>query len=163
MPQLDPTWYASQAFWMLLTFCAMFLMIWRFVMPSMQATVDARRSKIENDIRETERLKEEAARLLKELDEAQDIVKKKTRAAFVQAQEDAEACIRQTEEEFNTRLTAHIAEKEQSLEAAKKAALDDIAAISGDLAQAIIRKTAGIDASAEEIKEKTSAVMEAAI
>lgn len=163
MPQLDPTWYASQAFWMLLTFCAMFLMMWRFVMPSMRATVDARRSRIENDIRETERLKEEAARLLKELDEAQNLVKTETQAAFARAQEDAQIYIRQSEEEFNARLSAHIAEKEQALDAAKKAALDDIAVISGDLAQAIIQKTAGISTSAEEIKKTTSSVMEAAI
>lgn len=51
LPQLDPTWYASQSFWMLITFCTMFLVIWRFVMPAMRATVDARRSRIENDIK----------------------------------------------------------------------------------------------------------------
>lgn len=57
LPQLDPTWYASQSFWMLITFCTMFLVIWRFVMPAMRATVDARRSRIENDIKKTDELK----------------------------------------------------------------------------------------------------------
>ena len=163
MPQLDPTWYASQAFWMLLTFCAMFLMMWRFVMPSMRATVDARRSRIENDIRETERLKKEAENLLKELEEAQNSVRTKTQEIFSQAQQEAQSLLRQTEEEFNTRLSARISEKEQALETAQKAAFADIENISADLAGSIIRKTAGINASTEEIKAKTSSVMGTAI
>ncbi len=160
MPQLDPTWYASQSFWMLITFCAMFLMMWRFVMPAMRATVDARRSRIEEDIKKTEELKDEASRLLKELNDAQALVKNKTQMLFAQAQEEAQTLIRQSEADFNVRLSTHIAEKEQTLETAKKAALQDIALIAGDLTNLIIQKTAGITASAEEIKKTTASVME---
>ena len=160
MPQLDPTWYASQSFWMLLTFCMMFLIVWRFVMPLMRATVDARRSRIENDIRETEKLKNEAARLIKELDEAQTLIKTKTQAVFAQAQEEAQALIKQSEANFNDRLSAYISEKEESLKAAKEAALRDVALISADLTSAIIHKTTGIKTSEEEIKKTTSIIME---
>ena len=160
MPQLDPTWYASQSFWMLVTFCAMFLMMWRFVMPAMRATVDARRSKIENDLQKTEELKNEASRLLKELNEAQENVKKETQSLFAQAQAQAQTLTQQMEAEFNTRLTTHIAEKEKALDTAKKEALQDIARISGDLAGQIIKKTAGITVSAEEINKMTASVME---
>ena len=160
MPQLDPTWYASQSFWMLLTFCMMFLIVWRFVMPLMRATVDARRSRIENDIRETEKLKDEAARLIKELDEAQTLIKTKTQVIFAQAQEEAQVLIKQSEADFNDRLSAYISEKELSLKAAKEAALRDIALISADLTSAIIQKTTGIKTSEEEIKKTTSIIME---
>ena len=160
LPQMDPTWYASQVFWMLITFCAMFLVMWRFVMPSMRATVDARRSKIENDLQKTEELKNKASRLLKELEEEQTQVKLKTQAAFVQAQTEAQALTQQLETDFNARLSAHIAEKEQTLEAAKKAALQEIARISGDLTGAIVQKIAGITVSAEEIDQITASVLE---
>ena len=87
LPQLDPTWYASQSVWMLITFCAMFLVVWRFVIPAMRATVDVRRSRIENDIRETEKLKTEAADLLKQLEQAQASVKAETQAVIARAEE----------------------------------------------------------------------------
>lgn len=163
LPQLDPTWYASQSFWMLVTFCAMFLVVWRFVMPAMRATVDARRSRIENDINKTDELKTEAARLLKELEEAQASVKEQTQAALAKAQEEAQALTKQMETDFTQRLAAHIAEKEQTLNAAKEKALQDIAAISGGLADQITRKVAGLAVSAEEIKQKTASVMEKTI
>lgn len=163
LPQLDPTWYASQSFWMLVTFCAMFLVVWRFVMPAMRATVDARRSRIENDINKTDELKTEAARLLKELEETQASVKQQTQAALAKAQEEAQALTKQMETDFAQRLAAHIAEKEQTLNAAKEKALQDIAAISGGLADQITRKVAGLAVSAEEIKQKTASVMEKTI
>ena len=160
LPQLDPTWYASQSFWMLVTFCMMFLVMWRFVMPSMRATVDARRSRIEKDLQEAEKLKNEASRLLKELEETQKSVKLKTQSLFAQAQTEAQTLTQQMEEEFNARLSAHIAEKENLLKTAKEKALQDIADISADLTDAIVQKIAGITVSATEIKKTTSSVME---
>ena len=160
MPQLDPTWYASQSFWMLVTFCAMFLMMWRFVMPAMRATVDVRRSRIETDIQKTEELKNEASRLLKDLTQAQENVKRKTQAAFAQAQAEAQALTQQLETDFNTRLSAQIAEKEQALETAKRIALQDVARISGDLAAAIVPKIAGITIPEKEIHQRITSVME---
>ncbi len=160
LPQLDPTWYASQSFWMLITFCAMFLIVWRVIMPSMYATVDARRSQIEIDIQKTDELKTEAARLLKELEDAQALLKEQTQAAFAQAQEEAQALTKQMETDFARRLAAHVAEKEQALLVAKENALQDISTISGDLTDQITRKVAGIAVSADEIKQKTISVME---
>ena len=163
LPQLDPTWYASQSFWTLITFCMMFLVVWRFVMPAMKATVDVRRSRIEEDIKQTEELKTEAARLLKELEAAQASVKEQTQAALARAQEEAQALTQEMEKEFSARLTRHIAEKEQVLKAAKEKVLQDISTISGDLTKQITRKVAGITVSAEEIKQKTASVMEKTI
>lgn len=160
LPQLDPTWYASQSFWMLITFCAMFLIVWRFVMPAMRATVDARRSRIEEDIKRTEELKTEAARLLKELDEAQALVKAETLAALAKAQEEAQALTQQMEKDFSARLSTSITEKEEQLNRAKQEVLQDISKISEELTDKISRKITGIALSSEEIKKKTTSVME---
>ena len=160
LPQLDPTWYASQSFWMLLTFCLMFLMMWRFVMPSMRATVDARRSRIENDLQKAEELKNEASRLLKDLEETQKSVKLKTQTLFAQAQAEAQTLTGRMEEDFNARLSALIAEKEQLLENAKRDALQNIGRVSADLTATIVQKLAGITVPTEEIDQTTASVME---
>ncbi len=160
LPQLDPTWYASQSFWMLVTFCAMFLAVWRLVMPAMRATVDVRRSKIEEDIKQTEILKTEAARLLKELDAARASVRENTARLMAQAQEQAQAQTAQSEAEFTARLNEHIAQKEQALKQARESALREVASISGELTDAIVRKIGGITVPADEIRQETASVME---
>lgn len=159
LPQLDPTWYASQSVWMLITFCAMFLVVWRFVIPAMRATVDVRRSRIENDIRETEKLKTEAADLLKQLEQAQASVKAETQAVIARAQSEAQALMKQTESEFTDRLAAYTAQKEQELTESKKAALREIAAVSGALSAEMTQKLARIAVSVEETDKAVAAAM----
>ncbi len=159
LPQLDPTWYASQSVWMLITFCAMFLVVWRFVIPAMRATVDVRRSRIENDIRETEKLKTEAADLLKQLEQAQASVKAETQAVIARAQSEAQALMKQTESEFTDRLAAYTAQKERELTESKKAALREIAAVSGALSAEMTQKLARIAVSVEETDKAVAAAM----
>lgn len=159
LPQLDPTWYASQSVWMLITFCAMFLVVWRFVIPAMRATVDVRRSRIENDIRETEKLKTEAADLLKQLEQAQASVKAETQAVIARAQSEAQALMKQTESEFTDRLAAYTAQKERELTESKKAALREIAAVSGVLSAEMTQKLARIAVSVEETDKAVAAAM----
>lgn len=159
LPQLDPTWYASQSVWMLITFCAMFLVVWRFVIPAMRATVDVRRSRIENDIRETEKLKTEAADLLKQLEQAQASVKAETQAVIARAQSEAQALMKQTESEFTDRLAAYTAQKERELTESKKAALREIAAVSGALSAEMTQKLARIAVSVEETDTAVAAAM----
>lgn len=159
LPQLDPTWYASQSVWMLITFCAMFLVVWRFVIPAMRATVDVRRSRIENDIRETEKLKTEAADLLKQLEQAQASVKAETQAVIARAQSEAQTLMKQTESEFTDRLAAYTAQKERELTESKKAALREIAAVSGALSAEMTQKLARIAVSVEETDKAVAAAM----
>lgn len=159
LPQLDPTWYASQSVWMLITFCAMFLVVWRFVIPAMRATVDVRRSRIENDIRETEKLKTEAADLLKQLEQAQASVKAETQAVIARAQSEAQALMKQTESEFTDRLAAYTAQKERELTESKKTALREIAAVSGALSAEMTQKLARIAVSVEETDKAVAAAM----
>ena len=159
LPQLDPTWYASQSVWMLITFCAMFLVVWRFVIPAMRATVDVRRSRIENDIRETEKLKTEAADLLKQLEQAQASVKAETQAVIARAQSEAQALMKQTESEFTDRLAAYTAQKERELTESKKAALREIAAVAGALSAEMTQKLARIAVSVEETDKAVAAAM----
>lgn len=160
LPQLDPTWYASQSVWMLITFCAMFLVVWRFVIPAMRATVDVRRSRIENDIQETEKLKTEAAALFKQLEQARASVKAETQAVIAQAQEEAQALMKQTESEFSDRLAAYTAQKERELAESKQAALREIATVSGALSAEMTQKLAHIAVSADETDKAVAAVME---
>lgn len=160
LPQLDPTWYASQTLWMLITFCTMFVIMWRFVMPLMRATVDARQSRLEKDIRKTEEFKTEAAGLQKKHEEQEASVKDQTRALLAQAQDEAQALTKKMEEEFSSRLNAHIAEKEKSVAAAKNEAMQSVQDISADLVKEIAQKLAGVSLNSEEIKEITSSVME---
>ena len=66
MPQLDPTYWASQVFWLTLIFSAIYFLIAKIFVPKIKGNIDARESQIRKDINEANSLKEEADKKLKE-------------------------------------------------------------------------------------------------
>ena len=49
MPQLDPTYWASQAFWLILVFTVLYISIARFYLPKIKNNLDDRENKIKED------------------------------------------------------------------------------------------------------------------
>ena len=66
MPQLDPTYWASQAFWLILVFSILYLSISKFYLPKIKKNLDDRESKIKEDLDEANKLKNLSEKKLKE-------------------------------------------------------------------------------------------------
>jgi F0F1-type ATP synthase, subunit b len=56
MPQLDPTYWASQVFWLTLIFSAIYFLIAKIFVPKIKGKYDARESQIRKDINEANSL-----------------------------------------------------------------------------------------------------------
>ena len=64
MPQLNPEFWASQIFWLLLTFSVLYIIIWKIFLPKITYSIESRKSKIVNDLDEAQKLKESAEKKL---------------------------------------------------------------------------------------------------
>ena len=51
MPQLNPEFYMSQLFWLVLTFTFLFIFLWRISLPRISTVLEKRASKINDDLR----------------------------------------------------------------------------------------------------------------
>ena len=69
MPQLNPEFWASQVFWLLLIFSSLYLIIWKIFLPKITYTIENRKSKIVNDLSEAQKLRENAELKLEEYNE----------------------------------------------------------------------------------------------
>lgn len=152
MPQLDFTWFASQAFWVIVTFSAMFFIMWRFVMPLMRATVDFRKDRLEKDIKTIEEQKSEATRFIQEYESAMASASDTTKDILAKAHEEATVLMKQTEEDFNVRLMKHIEDGENAVLEAKEKAIISIHDIAEELTDKILRKVANVIISKDDIK-----------
>lgn len=159
LPQLDPTWYASQSFWLLITFCAMFVVVWRFVMPLMRATVDARQTRLETDLKTAEDLKNQAEALLKQYEAAMADVKKQSQEILTKAQEEITASLAQTEKDFDARLSQRLSAGERQLEVAKAEALQNVRQIATDLTGEITQKITATVPTAAELSDAVDSVL----
>ena len=66
MPQLDPTYWASQAFWLILVFSILYLSISKFYLPKIKKNLDDRENKIKEDLDEANTLKSISEKKIKE-------------------------------------------------------------------------------------------------
>ena len=66
MPQLDPTYWASQAFWLILIFTALYLALANLFIPKIKNSIDNRENKIKDDLDEAQELKNLAEQKHKE-------------------------------------------------------------------------------------------------
>ena len=60
MPQLDPTYWASQAFWLILVFTILYIAISRFYLPKIKDNLDNRENKIKEDLDNANKFKDQS-------------------------------------------------------------------------------------------------------
>ena len=60
MPQLDPTWFASQLFWLSICFIALYFMLSRLVLPPLMQIMSERSNVLASDVETAQRLNLEA-------------------------------------------------------------------------------------------------------
>ena len=61
MPQLDPKYWASQAFWLILVFAVLYISIAKFYLPKIKNNLDDRENKIKNDLDDANKFQELSA------------------------------------------------------------------------------------------------------
>ena len=77
MPQLDPEFWASQIFWLILIFSSLYLIIWKIFLPKIAYSIENRKSRVVNDLDEAQKLKENAEKKLDEYNKIIEESKKK--------------------------------------------------------------------------------------
>ena len=65
MPQLDPKYWASQAFWLIIIFLSIYFLIAKIFIPKIKGNIDAREDKIRKDLEEAKFLKKKQKKNLK--------------------------------------------------------------------------------------------------
>ena len=69
MPQLNPEFWFSQIFWLIITFGIMFVLLSKFVLPKISENLELRKAQISENIEAAEKQREESDKKLKEYDQ----------------------------------------------------------------------------------------------
>ena len=69
MPQLNPEFYLSQLFWLIITFSFLLIFLWKISLPRISAVLEKRESKINNDIATAKKIQAEAEKIQIDINE----------------------------------------------------------------------------------------------
>lgn len=152
MPQFDPQYFASQFFWLALTFGLLYFLMSRVALPRIGEVIEERRDRIQRDIDAAEKMKRETEKALAGYEKA--LADARTRAGGL-AKETREKLAGEVDAErhrVDAQVNAKIAEAEASIAATKTKAMSSIGEIASDIAGSIVGKLTGADASPDEVK-----------
>jgi F0F1-type ATP synthase, subunit b len=80
MPQLDSATWLSQIVWLAITFVVLLILMWGVALPKVRRTLEDRQTKIDGDLREAERLRDEANAALNAYEKALEEARSKAHA-----------------------------------------------------------------------------------
>ena len=150
MPQLDPSLFATQLFWLALTLIPLYLVLWKVALPRVGDVRARRRERIEDDLKKAEGLKAEAEAALAEYQAVIAQATQKAQDALRAAAHEASEYAARQREALSVRLTAEGDAAQARIEAESRRVIDDIGVIASELAQSAARRLAGADISPEE-------------
>lgn len=151
LPQLQFEHWAGQIVWLLLIFAIVYFALSKLFVPKMRGAIDARGSKIAEDLANARALRDEAEAQAQaaaaEMAEAR--VRAQRTATDAKARAAAEAAKRQAAEEAV--LNERLAEAEGRIRAARDKAMTNVRTIAGDTASAITEKLTGEAPTPEDV------------
>ena len=143
MPQLDPTYWASQAFWLILIFTGLYLALANLFIPKIKSSIDNRENKIKDDLDEAQKLKNLAEQKLKEYDQSIENAKKEVQKIIFESKNKLNLEIRNKKKEFEKEIEIEIESAEKEIENLKKNSLKNILVISEEMASKVIEQISG--------------------
>ena len=161
MPQLDPTYWASQAFWLILVFAILYFSISKFYLPKIKDNLDNRESKIKEDLDNANKFKEQSEAKLKEYEIILENAKKDVVKIHLESKNNLDKNIQSKKEIIEKEIEKEIAKAQKEILELKKNSISSIQNISENIASNIIENISGeklnessIKAAVEDISKK---------
>ncbi|OPZ78784.1 MAG: ATP synthase subunit b 2 [Alphaproteobacteria bacterium ADurb.Bin438] len=158
MPQLDPTWFPSQIFWLCLCFMLMFIGV-KFIMPTFDKIFMARNKIIDDNIKVAFELRDEAKKVLKAYEEGIASANEKSDIVLQNARQEINDFLKEKEEEFNVNSSKMLEESNVKIKKASQEAFEEVKKMSVDLTMMIYSKVTNKDILKEDVEEAVNKIM----
>ena len=161
MPQLDPKYWASQAFWLILVFSILYISIAKFYLPKIKKNLDDRENKIKEDLEEANKMKSLSEKKLNEYNIILENSKKEVSKILLESKNALNKNIQSKKEIMEKEIENQITKAQKEILELKKSSVNSINIISQEISSNIIEKMSGdklnessIKAVVEEISKK---------
>ena len=161
MPQLNPEFWPSQIFWLVLIFSSLYIIIWKIFLPKITNSIEDRKSKIVNDLDTAEKLKESAEKKLKEYTQIIENSKKEALKLIENAKIKLDKDIEINKKKINEDIEKELFSAEKEIKDLKKVSTISINKIAQEISSEMLKKIIGsevnmsnVSAIVEDISKK---------
>ena len=161
MPQLDPKYWASQAFWLILIFTILYISIAKFYLPKIKNNLDDRENKIKDDVDDANKFKDLSESKFKEYEKILADAKKEVIKIQMESKNILDKDIQSKKEAMEKEIENEISKAQKEIDELKRSSLNDIQNISENITSSIIENISGdklnessIKAAVEDVSKK---------
>lgn len=143
MPQLDPTYFVSQLFWLVVSLTVLYVALARFILPNIQGILERREAARAEDLRLAQRAKDEAEGAKGAYEKALAEARTSAQLLFAEAElkhkQQSEAALA----ELNASMSRKMAEAEKRIASGKDQLMAQLAVSATELAASAAQKLTG--------------------
>ena len=150
LPQLDPTSFPSQVFWLVIAFGLLYWLLAKRALPRVADILETRQDRIAADLDRAQNLRREAEEAMTRHEQLVADAQARARAELDAANERIRADAARREGELERSLQRQLAEAEERIAAAREEALKALEDVARDAAKDAVGRLVGVDVSTEE-------------
>ncbi len=143
-PPFDPTYFASQIFWLLITFGALYLLMSRWILPRIGGIIEERRDRIADDLDAAQQISADADQTRSAYEQALADARARAHHLAAEAKAAMDREIADETAEVDAGIAATSAEAEKALAEARRKALAEVRTIAASTAVDVANHIGGL-------------------
>lgn len=140
MPQLDPTWFASQLFWLFVCFVTLYIILARLVLPPLQNVLAQRQKTMEGDVSTAQSLKSQAEQAREHYEQTLAEARNRSQQLVAQVMAEQKARAEQSGKALDAQISQKLGEAEKAIAAKKQALMDALTPATAEMTAMIVEK-----------------------
>jgi len=156
MPQLNPEFFVSQLFWLVVTFSFLFVFLWRVSLPRIGNVLEKRERKITEDLTAAKELQAEASQIQEEIEnqlkQARTDASEMIKSSSIALQDKAQTELKKLDKELETKID----ESAKAIDKSKSESVLQIQEQIHEITKLTLSKVSTFNVSDDEIKKAVS-------
>jgi F-type H+-transporting ATPase subunit b len=148
-PPFDPSTFTSQIVWLAITFVILYIVLARVALPRIGNVIESREARIQGDLKEAERLRQQTDKAVSAYETALSEARKNASKIAEDTRENIRIDIENKRKAVETELSGRLAEADARIGQTKTAALANVDAIAAETAQAVVTQLSGAASDAD--------------
>lgn len=158
LPQLDPTSFPSQLFWLAVVFGFMFFFFSKKSLPEISGIIEGRKERVQNDLDEAQRLRDEVAAAQTAYEESLAGARQESSSIFKATEEEIKSNSESQLEDMRRKSATQIASMEKRVASAVDDAMENIGHVAADIAVEAAAKIIGLPVDIQEARQVVAGI-----
>ncbi len=151
MPQLNPDYWISQIFWVILIFGMLYVILWRTILPKINENLENRKSQILTDLDDAQKFEDQSKETLSDYNKILNQAKQGAKKILDGTRTKVNRDIENKKKQFNLEIKKEIEKAEKEIKTLQLSSIKNINKIAIETSSEIVRKILGTEVNASSV------------